>query len=174
MNLFYNENLHYLLCSCTNPIFGKNFVPDVHAFFINNLFMRNTRLKLAKNQAKAKEYPETKLLLFENHFISSSMLPFKTNIRYSKKRVKNRCFCFNEIIWLIVMKMRLTMKNRYNINKTRSRHGQKCTKYKICTMMVLQNKQHLSNIWSWIHEKVKQHWDWVKIFWLDMVKNGCS
>ena len=25
-------------------------------------------------------------------------------------------------------------------------------------MMVTRNKQHLSNIWSWIHEKVKQHW----------------
>ena len=24
LNLFYNENLYYLLCSCTNPIFGKN------------------------------------------------------------------------------------------------------------------------------------------------------
>ena len=23
-------------------------------------------------------------------------------------------------------------------------------------------KQRLSNIWSWTHEKVKQHWDWVK------------
>ena len=24
-------------------------------------------------------------------------------------------------------------------------------------MMFMCNKQHLSNIWSWIHEKVKQH-----------------
>ena len=29
LNLFYNENLHYLLCSCTNPIFGKIFVPEI-------------------------------------------------------------------------------------------------------------------------------------------------
>ena len=26
MNLIYNENLYYLLCFCTNPIFGKIFV----------------------------------------------------------------------------------------------------------------------------------------------------
>ena len=27
-------------------------------------------------------------------------------------------------------------------------------------MMVTCIKQHLSNIWSSIHERVKQHWDW--------------
>ena len=29
-------------------------------------------------------------------------------------------------------------------------------------MMVICIKQHLSNIWSSIHEKVKQHWGWVE------------
>ena len=29
-------------------------------------------------------------------------------------------------------------------------------------MMLLCLKQHLSNIWSSIHEEVKQHWGWVK------------
>ena len=29
-------------------------------------------------------------------------------------------------------------------------------------IMVLCIKQHLSNILSSIHEKVKQHWDWVE------------
>ena len=28
--------------------------------------------------------------------------------------------------------------------------------------MVMCNKQHLSNTWSWIHEKNKQHWDWIE------------
>ena len=28
--------------------------------------------------------------------------------------------------------------------------------------MVICNKQHLSNIWSWIHEIVKQHWGWLE------------
>ena len=31
LNLFYNENLHYLLCSSTNPIFGKKFVLEIRA-----------------------------------------------------------------------------------------------------------------------------------------------
>ena len=29
LDLFYNENLCYLVCSCTNTIFGKIFVPEV-------------------------------------------------------------------------------------------------------------------------------------------------
>ena len=28
-------------------------------------------------------------------------------------------------------------------------------------MMVVSMKQHLSNIWSSIHEEVKQHWNWI-------------
>ena len=29
-------------------------------------------------------------------------------------------------------------------------------------MIVICIKQHLSNIWSSIHEKVKEHWGWVE------------
>ena len=44
-----------------------------------------------------------------------------------------------------------------DINRIRPRHGYKYTKYKMCLnmMMVMCCKQYLSNIWSWIHEKVK-------------------
>ena len=43
------------------------------------------------------------------------------------------------------------MKNkshRYDIDRTRSRHGNDYTKYKMCLIMtmVMCNKQHLSNI----------------------------
>ena len=31
LNLFYNEHLYWLLCSCTNTIFGKIFVPEIWA-----------------------------------------------------------------------------------------------------------------------------------------------
>ena len=31
LNLFYNENLYYLLCSWTDPIFGKTLVPEISA-----------------------------------------------------------------------------------------------------------------------------------------------
>ena len=35
--------------------------------FISNTVVRNARLKLAKNQANAKQQPEAKLLLLENY-----------------------------------------------------------------------------------------------------------
>ena len=50
-------------------------------------------------------------------------------------------------------------------NKARShRHVHKYSKYKKCLSMIILIclKQHLSNIWNSIQEKVKQHWDWVE------------
>ena len=63
--------------------------------------------------------------------------------------------------------MRLKIKNRsqkYNINRPRSRYEHNYTKYKmyLSIMMITCIKQHLSNIWSSILEKVKQHWGWVE------------
>ena len=57
----------------------------------------------------------------------------------------------------------MKMKNRsyrYDINRPGFRHGSKYSKYKKCPsmMMLVCNKQHLSNIWIWIHGKVMQHW----------------
>ena len=70
--------------------------------------------------------------------------------------------CIHEIIRLIVMKMKI-MKNRsykYDINWPRCRHGHKYSKYKqrLSMMMLICIKQHLSNIWNSILEKLKQHW----------------
>ena len=47
--------------------------------------------------------------------------------------------------------------HRYDINRTKQTHGHKHTKYKICLsiMMVMCNKQHLSNIWSWSLKKLR-------------------
>ena len=64
------------------------FIINLHAFFISNTFISNTRLKLAKNYAKAKQHPEAGLL---------------TSI--SKKQIA----CVHEIISLIVMKMKMIM-----------------------------------------------------------------
>ena len=107
--------------------------------------MSNTRLKLTKNQAKAKQHPDAKLLLFENYAISSFMLQSKNNMRYSKQCAKKKSASFYWIILLIIMKIRLEMKNRlrrYDVKKTKPRHGHKYTKYKTClsTMMVMCNK----------------------------------
>ena len=70
-------------------------------------------------------------------------------------------------MWVMTMKMRLKMKNRshrYDIRKPRPSHGHKYTKYKMyfSILMVICLKQHLSNIWSSIHVKVKQHWGWIE------------
>ena len=59
------------------------------------------------------------------------------------------------------------MKNkshRYDKNRPRPRHVHKYSKYKmwLSMMMLICIKQHLSNILSSIHEKVKQHWGWVE------------
>ena len=43
-------------------------------FYISNPFISHTRLKLAKNQVKAKQHPEARLLLFENYSLASSTL----------------------------------------------------------------------------------------------------
>ena len=51
---------------------------------MDTLFINNTRLKLAKYQAKVKQYPEAELLLFENYLLSSSMLSSKANLNSLK------------------------------------------------------------------------------------------
>ena len=66
---------------------------------------------------------------------------------------------------LIIMKMKMKIRlYRYDIIRARPRHGYKYTKYTTCLsmMMVMCNKQHLSNIWSWIYGNVKQRWGWVE------------
>ena len=62
----------------------------------------------------------------------------------------------------MLMKLRLKMKKRsqrYDINRPRPRHVHKYTKHKmyLIKMMVICIKKHLSNIYSSIHEKRKQH-----------------
>ena len=59
------------------------------------------------------------------------------------------------------------MKNRshrYGIKRPRLRHGHKYTKHKmyLSIMMAICIKQHLNNIWSSIHEEVKQYWGLVE------------
>ena len=137
---------------------------------------------MTKLQAKAKQHPEAKLLLFENYSLSSCTLSTKNNKRYSKKCTKNKYVCLNELIWLITMKIEAENEkklHRYDINRPRPRHAHKYTKYKMCLgiMMVICIKQHLSNTWSSIHEKVKQHWGWVekkRCLWKEKAKKRCS
>ena len=72
-----------------NHYFVIDKIKNLHAFFISPTFIGNTRLGLAKSQAKAKQFPEAEL--FENYSLSSSMLSSKTNMRHSKKCAKSNC-----------------------------------------------------------------------------------
>ena len=81
-------------------------------FFISNIFISNTRLKLSKrNQAIAKQHFKTELFLFE-------IIPFLHSCYHPKtignilKTVRNKCVCFSEIVWLIMMKLEIKMKKR--------------------------------------------------------------
>ena len=153
----------------TNPIPLQKRVGGVHTnlytrFFISSTFISNARLKLTKNQANTKQHPEAELFPFVNYSQFPSMLSSKNNTTHWKIRKRTSASVF---IRLIIMKMKLKMKNRshrYDINRPRSRHGHRYSKYKKCLTMIMFicSRQHLSNIWSLIHEKIKQHLGWVK------------
>ena len=101
-------------------------------FFISNTFINNAKLKLAKQQAKAKQHLEAEPLLFENYSLLSSKLSSKNSRRYSKKYTKTTSSVLMRL--LMTMEMRLKMKNKsqiYNINRPRPIHRLKYTKYKI-------------------------------------------
>ena len=127
----------FIYPSSTYP--RTNIFCAVHAFF--------TRATLWK----AKQHGEAKLL-FEILLLPSSTLLSENNSRCSKKYAKIKKYvCFNEIIWFNIMKVRQKMKNRshrYEINRSRSRHGHKYTEYKMCLsmMMVIYIKQHQTTL----------------------------
>ena len=59
-------------------------------FFKSNSFVSNARLKLAKNQVKAKRQPEAELFVFENYSFSSSTLSYENSKKHSKKCTKTQ------------------------------------------------------------------------------------
>ena len=78
-------------------------------------------LKLAKNQANAKQQLEAELLL--SYWIGHIL----------ENKQKNKCVCIHEIIWSVIMIMK-NRSHRYDISGARSRHGQKYSKYKIVSL----------------------------------------
>ena len=123
---------------------------------------------MAKSPANAKQHHKAELWLFKNYLHSPSKLSPKNNRSYSKKRKQKKCGCIHEIIRLIIMNIEKIKKKNvshwYVVNRPLSKHGLKYSRYKTCLSMIVLicNQQHLSNIWSSIHEKLKQHWGWVK------------
>ena len=67
-------------------------------FFISNTFISNAKLKLLKNQAKAKQHPDAELSLFENYSLFSFTLSSRNNMRYTKNVQKKKYVCLNEAI----------------------------------------------------------------------------
>ena len=128
-------------------------------FFISNTFIISASLKLAKKNTLRLNFHYLKII----HFLHPSLL-YRNTKRYSQKCSK-KSTCFNDVMWSIIMKIKLKMKTRsqrYNINRPGSRYEHKFTEYKmrLSIMMIICIKQHLSNIWSSVHEKVKQNWSW--------------
>ena len=68
--------MFYSLHSYNIPI-KEGWVLGYTLFSISNTFITNTRVKLAKNQAKAKQQREAELLLSENYVLPSSTLSSK-------------------------------------------------------------------------------------------------
>ena len=83
---------------------------------------------------------------------------------------KSKCVClfvyFNEIIWLIIMKVKKKSRShKYHINRRTSRHWLTYTnKHKKCLsmMMLICIKQHPTNTWGSVYEKFQEHWGYVE------------
>ena len=125
----------------------------IHGFFKSNTFISNVRLKLAKSQVNAVQHPKAELLLLESYSNSSSIL---SSI---KTKQTNKCVCIHHVIRLIIMKMK-NRSHRYDIN--RPKPGYSTYKKSLQMLQLICIKQHISNIWSSVYEKAKQHWRWVE------------
>ena len=108
---------------------------------------------------------------FTHFFISNTFTP-GWNWQKIKQKLRNTvrlilCYIFEYYLHSKISHYFIKMKNRslrYDINSPMSRHGHKYRKYRKCLsmMMLIGIKQHLSNIWSSIHQNLKQHRDWVE------------
>ena len=68
----------------------------MHAFFISNVFINNTRLKLAKNWAKAKQHHEAELLTGRKQ-----NMPKKKTKTKAKSKNKNKKIIIRLIVFMI-------------------------------------------------------------------------
>ena len=133
-----------------------------YAFLYKQHFYKQHQAEIGK---KIEQHPEAELLLFENYLLSSTTLSSKSNRTYSKKCAKKQVCLFvyfNEIIWLIIMKVKKKSRShKYDINRSTSGHGLTYTnKHKrwLSIMMLICIKQHPANTWGSVYEKVKEHW----------------
>ena len=87
------------------------------SFFIKNTIISNFRLKLAKNQANAKQRPEAELLPFENYLHSLC----ENDRTYSRKQAKEQVCLYSFDYAIIKMKMKIKNRShRHDINRPSS------------------------------------------------------
>ena len=142
----------------------ESFSPWATYFFISNTFISNARQKIKQMLRNTMRLNFCYLKII--HILHSRYHP-RIMGHIPKNKQKNKCVCIHEIIRLIIMKMKIKMKNRshrYNINRPKSKHGYKYSEHKKYLRMIMLTyiKQHLSNISSSLHEKVKQHCGWIE------------
>ena len=92
---------------------------------------------------------------------------YHPKIIWHKNKLKNKRVCIHKFTQLIMMKMKMKIKNRShrcNMDRPRSKG--------LSIMMLLCIKQHLCNIWGSLHEKVKQYWGWLEKKLL-LMKKAC-
>ena len=129
--------------------------------------MSNARLKLTKIKKMLSNTLRPNFWLFKIIRILHPLCQSRIIGNIPKNKEKNKRISMHEIIRLIIMEMKMKIEkwsHRYDINRPRSRHGHKYSKYKKCLsiMMLICIKKQLSNIWNSVHEKVKQYWDLVQ------------
>ena len=79
--------------------------------FLSNTFISNARLKLARIQANAKQHPEADCHLKIIHILHPRYHP-KMVGQVLKNKKKDKCVCIHKITRLILMKLKINMKNR--------------------------------------------------------------
>ena len=124
-------------------------IPTRFFIYISNTFISNA----SWNWQKIKQMLSNTLRLNFCHLKIVHIFHQLDNPKAIGHKQGNKCVCIHKIIRLIMMNMKMKIKKRslrYDINKRKPRYS-KC----------MHIKQHLSNIWSSIHGKVKKHWDWV-------------
>ena len=131
----------------------------IHGFFKSNTFISNARLKLAKSQANAVQHPRLNFCYLKVIQILHQYYHPKVIGHILKTKETNKCVCIHLVIRLIIMKMK-NWSHRYDIN--RPKPGYSTYKKSFQMLLLICIKQHISNIWSSVHEKVKQHRRWVE------------
>ena len=131
----------------------KSLWKYLHAFLYKQQLYKQRQAEIGKKSRKCQATPWGWTFTIWNYSHSSWTLLSKNNMAYSKNNQKNKGVSFHNIMWLIIMRMKMKKKNwshRYGMDKPSSRQGHKYCKYKKCLnmMKVIRIEYYLSNIWS--------------------------